>query len=426
MTSTDPAPPRTHPVYVIFHADCRDGFGAAWAAWTALGDNRVHYIPSKYGEAPPGTDPRGTVHILDFSYDLPTMQALLARHHGRVNLLDHHKTAQEALDGRIAGATFDMNRSGAVMAWEHFHPAEPVPELLLYVQDRDLWNWKLPASREINEALQQTALEFPLWSALTIPALLEEGTRLRAPAMEQVRANLARASISTVLGTGVPSVETDQLMSDTAEQLLIENPHAPFAAVYYHTEQDCVPATKFSLRSKKGGTDVSAIAHVLGGGGHANAAGFVIADGDRIPGRPDLHGSDTRHHGDHGLMELARTSPEDRDQNQQAAVNKIQPLQLAANENALLLHNNPDGAARLRDQAGQGQMNHAHQVASTFQGEIPRPSVPLDPDPDRDADLKRAHYPGALSFPTLQDIHDRQDSDQHRTALADETEDLPF
>lgn len=49
-------------------------------------------------------------------------------------------------------------------------------------------------------------------------------------------------------------------MPDTGKQLLTENPEAPFAAVYFHTDQDGVPATKFSLRSRKGATDASVCA----------------------------------------------------------------------------------------------------------------------------------------------------------------------
>ena len=359
------------------------------------------------------------------------MQALLAHHRGRVNLLDHHKTAQEALEGRIAGATFDMDRSGAVMAWEHFHPGEPVPELLRYVQDRDLWDWKLPGSREINEALQQADLDFALWYSFTIPALLEEGTALRATAMEQIRANLARASYSDILGHAVPSVDTDRLMSDTAEQLLMEHPDAPFAAVYYHTEQDHVPATKFSLRSRKGGTDVSEIARVLGGGGHANAAGFVIVLGHQVPGRPELHPSDTRHHEDQGLRQLAETPPEDRTRDQQAALEKTYELQVVADDNAESFHNIKDEGddepgGQLWAEMGFRHMLSAHHLARMFPEELPLPSFPLDPDPFRDSELRRAHYSGAMTFPALQDMYEHRNHYPNRKAAHDETDDLPF
>ena len=33
---------------VIYHADCTDGFGAAYSAWKQLG-NRAEYYPCKHG-----------------------------------------------------------------------------------------------------------------------------------------------------------------------------------------------------------------------------------------------------------------------------------------------------------------------------------------------------------------------------------------
>ena len=396
------------PTYVIYHADCRDGFGAAWAAWTVLGDRKVHYLPRHYGDPLPDTDPAGRVYILDYSYDLPTMQRLLARHRGRVTLLDHHASAQEALDGRIAGATFDQEHSGAVMAWEHFHPDEPVPQLLLYVQDRDLWQWALPGSREINQALQEAPADFALWSAFSIPDLLEEGRRLRAPALEQIQRSLDSLGTSQVLGIPVPSVETDQMVSETAERMLAQYPTAAFAAVYYHTEQDGRPATKFSLRSRSGGTDVSALARQLGGGGHANAAGFTVTDNTRTEPRPELHPSDPRHHGTEGLAQLAAMPPAERTRDQQAALDLITELQAAANENALLQAGDEKGASQLWDLYGHRHMTNAHQLARAFPNELPLPTVQLDPDPGRDAALKRALYPGALACPPPEQFHENQ------------------
>lgn len=398
------APPR----YVIYHADCRDGFAAAWAARLALGHatpegGAVHYIPAHYGDPPPETDPQGSVHILDFSYSLETMRYLIARHQGRVTLLDHHRTAQEELEGRIPGAVFDLLRSGAVMAWRHFHPGAEVPEVLLYVQDRDLWQWQLPNSRKINEALQQTPLEFEVWDRLSVPRLLEEGARLRAAALELVQANIDRAGVSEVLGTAVPSVEAEHHTSETAERLLELHPDAPFAAVYWHTERNGVPATKFSLRSRKGSTDVSQIARLLGGGGHASAAGFVLVQGQPMPGRRDLHPSDTRHYSTAELLEMARRPPELRTPGEQALADKMSALQLAADENSLYFHGQAQDAGQLWQTHGHRQMLAAHRTASAFPAELPVPSVQLHPDRLVSDALKRAHYPGAHTFPQTEE-----------------------
>ena len=153
------------PVYVIYHDQCPDGFGAAWAAFQALGyttgnGSPVHYIPSRYGQKPPEMDPEGVVYILDFSYNLETMTKLWHRHGGRVTLLDHHKSAMEELQGQLPGCYFDMDRSGAAIAWGYFKPFERMPELLAYVQDRDLWRWELPDSRAVNAAIEVAPMDF--------------------------------------------------------------------------------------------------------------------------------------------------------------------------------------------------------------------------------------------------------------------------
>ena len=60
---------------VIYHADCTDGFGAAYAAWKHLG-NRSEYYACKHGSPPP--DIKGkVVAILDFSYDNKTTKQMI-------------------------------------------------------------------------------------------------------------------------------------------------------------------------------------------------------------------------------------------------------------------------------------------------------------------------------------------------------------
>ena len=48
-------------VHVIYHANCADGFGAAWAAHRRLEKEQglqVAYHPAAYGDPPPGDGPR--------------------------------------------------------------------------------------------------------------------------------------------------------------------------------------------------------------------------------------------------------------------------------------------------------------------------------------------------------------------------------
>ena len=80
---------------------------------------------------------------------------------------DHHKTAQADLVGwERGGVVFDMERSGAGIAWDAFHPGRVRPALIAYVEDRDLWRWQLTSSREVSEYVFSWSYLFANWDRL--------------------------------------------------------------------------------------------------------------------------------------------------------------------------------------------------------------------------------------------------------------------
>src|SRR5579859_5933766 len=130
---------------ILYHKDCMDGTASRYAAWRKFGDNAEYYA-CQYGQPLPDFErgPETEVFFLDYSTSQTELEAL-GEACGRVVVLDHHQTAREALEGckhPKVEVVFDMNRSGAVIAWEYFHPDAEVPMLLQYVQDRDLWKFK--------------------------------------------------------------------------------------------------------------------------------------------------------------------------------------------------------------------------------------------------------------------------------------------
>ena len=79
------------------------------------------------------------VYLVDFSYPRAVIADMVKKANS-VTLIDHHKTALEdlfELDGLIQFT--DINRSGAMLAWNYLFPDEEPPLLIKYVQDRDLW-----------------------------------------------------------------------------------------------------------------------------------------------------------------------------------------------------------------------------------------------------------------------------------------------
>ena len=265
-------------IYVLYHAGCNDGFGAAWIAHKHLGDaqdgRRVRYLPQSYGGEPPRMGPGSRIYILDFSYPLETMLEL-HRQHESVILLDHHETARDALEGRVPDCRFDLERSGATIAWEYWGSGFSTNEgdlLARYIEDRDLWRWKLPDSREVSAALDSHPKKFRVWDRLDVETLAREGTGILRYIRTQTENLAGMAQEQELAGYRVPVVNTSLLGSETCEALLERHPEAEFAATYWERDG----RRHWSLRSRADGDfDVSQVALKRGGGGHPHAAGFT-------------------------------------------------------------------------------------------------------------------------------------------------------
>ena len=263
---------------IIYHANCLDGFGAAYAAWRYFSERDIEaeYLAASHGDAPPDCGGR-EVYIVDFSYKRPLLKQICAQA-ARVIILDHHISAQEDLAGLELEhdnlqVVFDMERSGALLSWAHFHTGE-APLLLRHVQDRDLWRFELEGTNAINTALMSYPFSFERWhqaasSEERLAALRVEGETINRFRNQMIEQYKQRAVIGEIVGHKVPVVNAPHaIISELLGQLAEGH---PFAAGY----QDKGEKRSWSLRSSKnGGADVAKIAEQFGGGGHRNAAGF--------------------------------------------------------------------------------------------------------------------------------------------------------
>lgn len=253
---------------VIYHADCADGFGAAWAARRALGDS-AEYLPCQYGRPAPEIEPGREVYIVDFSFPRDVLLAMGEKAKS-ILVLDHHKTAQEALSGEWPEnihVTFDMERSGARMAWEFFN-GSATPALIQYIEDRDLWRWKLPDSREVSAPLRSYPMDFALWDALSVGQLATEGAAILRYTNQQIGDLASMAQRRDIGGHKVPVINAPACWASEICNTLAQG--EPFAASWCASETEIF----WSLRSAPDGLDVSEIAKQFGGGGHKHAAGF--------------------------------------------------------------------------------------------------------------------------------------------------------
>lgn len=256
------------PDLVIYHDKCADGIVAAWACWKRWG-NEPEYRAANYGFQPPEDVAGKNILIVDFSYKADDLQAMIAAGAMSIVILDHHKTAQAALEpfrfteaspGRIGSADingmlrdldemhrppilaiFDMDRSGARMAWDFVYPGQEAPLTVQLAEQYDLWRFE-PGTGDPAELLHLTFQA----DGLTIRAVSEIDWRLargdmqpleRGRAIYAWRAQLieeiaSRAHLRTVAGIdGVISVECPySLVSAVGHHLLDKHPSAPFEA----------------------------------------------------------------------------------------------------------------------------------------------------------------------------------------------------
>ncbi len=266
---------------VIYHGNCADGFGAAWVFHHHFGAGVCDFHVGVYGEAPPDVTGR-VVFLVDFSYKRAVVEQMI-QDAEQVTLIDHHVTAIDDLKDLPGLLQYtDIGRSGARLAWDYLHQdyagtPEP-PRLLLHIEDRDLWRFKLPNTREIQANVFSHPYSFELWDKLMSAGPIEllemtvAGAAIERKHFKDIKELLAKCKRNIVInGELIPAASLPYTMSSDAAGIMAED--APYAVCYYDTPTERC----FSLRSRKdGGADVSEVAKSFGGGGHKNAAGFAV------------------------------------------------------------------------------------------------------------------------------------------------------
>lgn len=302
---------------VIYHGNCADGFSAAWCFYHfgQQAEQSYDFHAGVYNDAPPDVTGR-IVYLVDFSYKRAVVEEML-KTAKVIYFIDHHKSAIEDLimNKELPSlvheypnfvAYTDLERSGAMLAWDflyntiwdtgasdtigiglitenlagtadYIHP----PLLLEHIQDRDLWKFKLPNTREINAAVFSYDYTFENWDMLMLGSLTDRlNLTIAGSAIERKHhkditelINVTRRFLP-ILDYIVPVASLPYTMSSDACHVMAQA-HADgkeFAACYWDTADHRI----FSLRSCSDGVDVSVVAARFGGGGHRNAAGFRV------------------------------------------------------------------------------------------------------------------------------------------------------
>ncbi|XP_057532543.1 uncharacterized protein LOC130810482 [Amaranthus tricolor] len=307
---------------VLYHYPCPDGVCAALAAhlYFKATSSPVQFFPNTvYNPIKADHLPLqevGDVYLLDFVG--PTgFVADISSKVEKVIILDHHKTALETLGEETLLSenvikVIDMERSGATIAYDYFKHKlceekvgdydsvlaefSRMRKLFEYIEDGDLWKWRLENSKAFSSGLKDQKLEFDFRKnplvfqqllSLNVEAVISQGITSLSHKQKMIAQALER-SFAIKLGDeefgcclAVYADEAlSELRSELGNQLACKSQVQSFrsigAIVYKVPELGNDQMLKISLRSVKS-EDTTSISQKYGGGGHRNASSFMLS-----------------------------------------------------------------------------------------------------------------------------------------------------
>lgn len=290
-------------IHILHHANCADGFAAACIASLHFASVPHRITPVNYPDpvqSPPDLCAGDTLLYVDYTPPIDEIKKITLAWGQGVDLLviDHHKTAGPVHTGLLHDieSVFSLNHSGAVLTWSHFKVDAILPKALALIEWRDLGHAFQPENKAMSFTEDAHALHaylmrcIPRTPAAWLPLFTDTGNTRLARAIDigkrlkLIDGCIIAAAVNSphwldFHGEEIPAVNGLEagLISDAMNALLKAYPTAPFAASWY--VDPTTGKTVYSLRSRKDGPDVGAIAKSMdpGGGGHPNAAGFHTA-----------------------------------------------------------------------------------------------------------------------------------------------------
>ncbi|PIR43949.1 hypothetical protein COV23_02515 [Candidatus Wolfebacteria bacterium CG10_big_fil_rev_8_21_14_0_10_31_9] len=256
---------------IVIHHNDEDGFGGAWVAWKKF-KNKADYIAVDF-PVPFFDIKNKEIYLIDVCYKKLEMEKLL-KNNKKVIAIDHHVSGKE--DIKIStDYRYRINNSASVLAWEYFFSNKPIPKLLHYIEDTDLWKFKHKFTKEIIASLDTYKYDFKIWDKISIDLensktakkYIEDGTAIIKYQNSLIKKMVDNGVEVTIDGKRALSVNSPILNSEIGAY--IWDNKGVIGLIWYSRNG----LVRVSLRSKEG-VDVEKIAEKFGGGGHKRASGF--------------------------------------------------------------------------------------------------------------------------------------------------------
>ena len=269
-------------IVVLYHNGCRDGFGAAWAAWRQFGA-RAEYLGIERDKPFPKHLKDKEVYMLDFSYPFEVTKKLL-KIVKLLIIIDHHVSVEKST--KLAHKySYSLNHSGAALAWKYFHPKKPIPKLLKYIENVDIWKMSLPYVYEIAASLGTYELEFFLWDKIAkdfentrnLNKYIKEGKVILKYKNVLIKKALRDAEEVKFFGKRALAVNFALALNSEIGDAMRKKGF-PLGIIWQKKENNII----VSLRSTNK-VDSAKLAARFGGGGHKKAAAFRLPVNQKFP-----------------------------------------------------------------------------------------------------------------------------------------------
>lgn len=271
---------------VVFYHDDLDGFTGAWAAWKKLKDKAEYmelgYDTKNYDFIFQFKDKE--IYFIDYSLKIQEMLNLASKN--KVILIDHHLSSKETAD-LLIGSVFDDKHSAAFLSWEYFQDGKKAPLIVRYVEDYDIWKFKLPYSKELTTVLNLYNFNFKVWDKLA--KMFQDKTK-RKELIKKGRAivDYQKSLIGELSDKGQEvffegydaiAVNSPILSSEIGNHIYTKTGKIGIVWSYKGKKS---PKIYVSLRGN-GKINLSELAKKFGGGGHKASAGFAIDGNINFP-----------------------------------------------------------------------------------------------------------------------------------------------
>jgi len=272
---------------VLFHYPCQDGLSSGWIVdkFHKENNSKIELYPIQHGKII-DLEKLNNKKIIFCDY-APSVEVIeeIEKIAIKITILDHHITSQKALENKTF-AIFDMNKSGCRLTWDYFYNKE-CPLFIRMIEDRDIWKWIIPKSREFTAGLTTVCSSVEMYdfdelfkifneiieNPFKFDFYIELGDIINKSILIKCKyiALDSLKKINKYQNYNVCIVNCSYELSSDLGNILSTSDLVDFAVLwrYNNTKEEYY----VSLRSKDK-VDVSLIAKEFGGGGHKNASGF--------------------------------------------------------------------------------------------------------------------------------------------------------